>query len=446
MSSNLYTIGLDLGTSSAKGALVSADNTIIAEGTVRVNYRRDAGYIGFDGAAFADDVIGLIRSLAAKLPEGGKVTGIAAVCAAGNTMLLDADIKPLVDVVSWTNDPMQEECDIVFSSVTDPMFFDGDVTRARAGWRFRGAFPLGHLAYLKVRHPDEFARTAKVAMSGEYLLWRLCGKWGIDRSTATPFFLVEQETAKYFQPYLDMLGITEDMLPPVGRSGDVLGALTPEAAEACGLTTECIVHLGSFDHPGGAVASGTVNEGDLLVSCGTSWVCLFPTHDRQMILREQMLCDPFLSPEGCWAGMFSITRVGEIIDRAVELYAGTDADRFDRFYKMADEAGEGAGGVCFDPTEGDLPLPGEATAAQLARAVLEGVGRKLRESMARVEANGISFTRAVMAGGPSRNPICRKIVESVIGIPIEYRYGVSSGAVGAAIMARGDLDKIRNGK
>ena len=97
MSSNLYTIGLDLGTSSAKGALVSADNSIVAEGTVRVNYRRDAGYIGFDGAAFVDDVIGLIRSLAAKLPEGGKVTGIAAVCAAGNTMLLDAESELVSD-------------------------------------------------------------------------------------------------------------------------------------------------------------------------------------------------------------------------------------------------------------------------------------------------------------------------------------------------------------
>ena len=42
-----------------------------------------------------------------------------------------------------------------------------------------------------------------------------------------------------------------------------------------------------------------------------------------------------------------------------------------------------------------------------------------------------------MADGPSRNPICRRLVAEGIGIPVEYRYGASSGAVGAAMLARG---------
>ncbi|MBQ8275367.1 MAG: hypothetical protein IJZ02_01925 [Clostridia bacterium] len=438
MNTSLYTIGLDLGTSSAKGALVAADNTVIAERTVKMNYRTDAGYTGFDAAAFADDVIGLIRELAAALPEGGRVTGIAAVCAAGNTLLCDKDGKPMIDAFSWTCAPMMEEAEAVYYPTIPAEEMTREATRARTGWGFSGSFPLGHLAYLKVHHPELLANAAYVTMSGEYLLYRLCGKWGIDRSTATPFFLLEQETGRWYKPYLDALGITEDKLPTVGRSGDLLGHLTPEAAEACGLDTNCEVRLGSFDHPGGARASNVTEEGDLLVSCGTSWVCFFPVRNRQLILDQKLLCDPYRSPEGCWAGMFSVARVGELIDRAVKLYAGEDDARFDRFYNMAKEAGTGAGGVKIDLKE-ELPAPDGKNNANLARALIEAIAGELRDSMRRIEAEGITFRRAVMAGGPSRNPICRDITAEVIGIPVEYHYGVSSGAVGAAMLARGTV-------
>lgn len=432
MSASRYTIGLDLGTSSVKGALVDSANNIVKEASVKMNYRRDAGYIGFDAAAFVDDVFALIADLAAALPAGERVSGIAAVCAAGNTLLCDKAGTPMLDCVSWTNESMTEEVAAVLQPQFSAEYLSPKATRARTGWPFHGAFPLGHLCYLKTHFPAQFDAAAYVTMSGEYLLWRLCGKWGIDRSSATPFFLLEQETGRWHKPYLDALGIREEQLPTVGKSGDLLGYLTPEAAAATGLDTDCAIHLGSFDHPGGARASDVTEEGDLLVSCGTSWVCLFPVRDRELILRQELLCDPYQSPEGCWAGMFSIAKVGEVLDRAVALYAGTDDARFDRFYTMSN--GASSNGLVIDLTA-PLPLP-NGNEASLARAVLEAIGLRLRESMQNIEKEGISFRRAVMVGGPSRNPICRKITAEVIGIPVEYRYGASSGAVGAAMLAR----------
>lgn len=433
MSTSRYTIGLDLGTSSVKGVLLDADNTVLREASVKMRYRRDAGYIGFDAAVFADDVITLIANLAAARPDGERVSGIAAVCAAGNTLLCDADGNPLIDCVSWLNDDMHDEVASVLHPHLDADYLSPAATRARTGWPFHGAFPLGHLCYLKAHDSDAFSRAAYVTMSGEYLLWRLCGRWGIDRSSATPFFLLEQETGRWHKPYLDALGIDESMLPTVGQTGDLLGHLTPAAAAATGLDTACEVRLGSFDHPGGARASDVTEEGDLLISCGTSWVCLFPVRDREVVLRQELLCDPYRSPEGCWAGMFSIAKVGEVLDRAVEQYAGTDDERFDRFYAMAADASPRGTTVDLN-----APLPeANGDEAALARAVIETIGLTLRDSMRRIEAEGITFRRAVMAGGPSRNPICRKLIEDVLGIPVEYRYGASSGAVGAAMLARG---------
>lgn len=335
---------------------------------------------------------------------------------------------------------MKQEVEAVFGG--SGINLSDDAVRARSGWGFLYTFSLAHLAYLKVHHPAEFSRAAHVAMAGEYLLYRLTGKWGIDRSTATPFYLADQVAGCWYSPYLDALGLREAQLPSLGQSGDTLGCLTPEAAARCGLSTDTTVRLGSFDHPGGAIAGGVIEEGDLLVSCGTSWVCLFPVRDRTVCLREKLLCDPFLSPEGCFAGMFSLVKIGETLDAAIRLYAGEDDDRFDRFYAMAEAAGLGADGLRLDPMNDPLPLPNGNVEA-LARAVVEWIASALRGSMRQIEAYGITFRRAVMAGGPSRNPICRAIVEEIIGVPVDYRFGVSSGAVGAAMIARGDLARLR---
>ncbi len=428
-----YTIGLDLGTSSAKGVLLDAAGKIVAEDSCKMHYREDAGYIGFDAVGFADDVIALIARLAAKRPDDGQVTGIAAVCASGNTVICDEAGTPLCDAFSWTCPEMPTEVNTVLRSVLGEEYLSREATRARTGWPFHDAFPLAHLCYLKVHFPAEFAAAKTVTMSGEYLLWRLCGKWGIDRSTATPFFLLEQETGRWHKPYLDALGLTEAQLPTVGQTGDLLGTLTPEAAAATGLDTDCGVYLGSFDHPGGARASDIREEGDLLISCGTSWVCLFPVMDRALVLRQKLLCDPFLSAEGsAWAGIFSVAQVGTLLDRAIVKYAGEGDDRFDRFYAMADAAAEAA------DLDLEAPLPdANGNEAALCRGVLCAITVRLRAAMANIEAEGIPFRRAVMVGGPSRSPVCRKIVAEMLGIPVEYRFGASSGAVGAALLARG---------
>ena len=153
----------------------------------------------------------------------------------------------------------------------------------------------------------------------EYLLYKMTGKWGIDRSTAVPFYLLEQQTGKWHKPYLDALGITEDKLPTVYESGDLLGNITKEFSEKYGIDEKCKVFLGSFDHPSGAIANNVVKEGELLLSCGTSWVLFFPYKDREKLIENRLLCDTFLSKEkGLWGAMSSVAQVSKNIDRIIE--------------------------------------------------------------------------------------------------------------------------------
>lgn len=430
-----YTIGLDLGTSSVKGVLLSESNDIIAERNLSVNYRVNFGYIGFDADQYCTEIFEMISKLVQKLPAEGVITAISSACASGNTVFCDIENKPLCDAVSWTNESMAKEAEAIFSLD----MIESEKVRRLSGWPFLGTFSLAHLAYIKQKRPDIFRNTAKFAMSGEYLNYCLCGKWGIDRSSATPFYLLDQISGEWHKPYLDALGINNNMLPKVMRTGDVLGTLTEKAAKMCGLTTGTKLVLGAFDHPCAAFASGIVDEGQMLLSCGTSWVCLFPLHNRELIMEQKLLCDIFKAPGGCYAGMFSLPNVGSALKDIMRRCVGETENMHEKFYALAGEAKPGAGGLKIDITADEIPSLAGYLKSQIARAALEGIARALLKSIIRLKESGIHIQTAVMAGGPSQNKICRDIISGILKIPVEHKFGVNSGAVGAALIARGQF-------
>ena len=88
-----YLIGLDIGTSSVKGVLMTEDGKIIktAHGTFCYT-RTDAGGVEIAADNFVNVCFGTIKELA-EVAEG-VIKGICASSASGNLVVLDKDMKP----------------------------------------------------------------------------------------------------------------------------------------------------------------------------------------------------------------------------------------------------------------------------------------------------------------------------------------------------------------
>jgi sugar (pentulose or hexulose) kinase len=194
---------------------------------------------------------------------------------------------------------------------------------------------------------------------------------------------------------------------------------------------------GAFDHPSAARAFNITRPGQLLLSCGTSWVGLLPWDDRDALVEAALLCDPFLSDAGGpWAGMFSVSTVGPVIDAYVASLSppGTDRrEQLKRFDTLAAEAPAGAGGVVIDLARPFSPV--EAPPALVARAVMEAAARALLAHLERLRARGFTFKQAVMVGGAGNSPVWPGIVAESTGL--ELTVGTAhAGAAGAALLAR----------
>ncbi|MEW5814291.1 MAG: FGGY family carbohydrate kinase [Spirochaetota bacterium] len=434
-------IGLDVGTSAVKGVLLSSSGEILWQLRRPTELLRpQPGFVELVPEDHYLSVAGLIKELASKAPAGSRIAAVSMAAASGNTLLLDEESMPLTNIISWLDQRGTGKDKIILPGL------DFDTIHRTVGWGWYGSFPLAHLGWLKKYAPETYAKTSRFAMNNDYLYYRLTGEWGLDPSTATTFYLQDQVKRQWHKPYLEMLRIRENQLSRIMPSGAVLGPVTSQAASDTGLSTDTLVVLGAFDHPCAARGTGTLAEGDLLLSCGTSWVGFYPTFDRGLGLKAQLLVDPFLYPEGPWGVMYSLPGIGVTIDWYIDTFfspQGTpDNDKYVLFNREAQKSSIGADGLTINPFKNIQisireveTLRSNYSAASIGRAVMEGTAFEMRKKLEELSRAGLRAERIAMVGGPSESPVWPSILSTVTGLTLKLINGQTAGAVGAAILA-----------
>ena len=402
----MSTIGLDLGTGAIKGVCWNPKDGILSTASERIPFLHPhEKWAELDPNAYREQVLRIIRELAAASPD--PIDGIAFAAASGNTMLCGPGAAQARDeaqapscartnIISWL-DKRLDWCPPAEWNV-----------REVCGWPAIPVMPLMHLEYFRRECPELLA-TSTVAMNNDWLCWLLCGRHALDYSNGAPFYLFDQRSFTYHKPFLDYYGLKESQLPEMVPSGTTIGTLKPEFAGGT-LTEKTRIVAGSFDHPAGARAAGVTQPGDLLLSCGTSWVGFYAVPKRDDVPAKGELCDTFQAPDGgCWGAMFSVSSIGLDVEQFVCDRFGKGSDRYAAFN---DEAKNDA-----SPSR-----------------------EKMREVVSRFKVRldqHAPFRKIVVSGGPSEGETWPEVMEEVLGLPVELSpYRSHTGAVGAAMLAQ----------
>ncbi|MCK4983407.1 MAG: hypothetical protein KAS17_10820, partial [Victivallaceae bacterium] len=304
----VFLMGLDLGTTAIKGVVMNQNGNIVAESSKNTRFiEPESGWFEIDPEKHYQDICAIIKELTAKTP--GEITALAMAVASGNTLLANADGKPLTNIINWMDQRAVQNPPQVLSNLSVAE------VRQVTGWPCIDSFPLGQLAWLQENQPELYRSASRYCMNSDRLLFRFTGQWLMDYSTATTSHLQEQTTYTYHKKFLDLLNISEDKLSKLVPSACFAGNLKARALADTGLSASTKIITGSFDHPAAARALRVFEPGQLMLSCGTSWVGFFPENDRQKIIDLELLCDPFLAPKcGAWGAIFSVPYIGRTID------------------------------------------------------------------------------------------------------------------------------------
>lgn len=432
-------LGIDIGTSSSKGVLVTEDGRIVARAArPHVTSTPRPGWYEHDADAVWDaDFRALTHELLAAATAPIAAIGISGI----GPCLLPADGggAPLRPAILYGIDTRAGE-QIV--RLTDDL--GADTIRRRAGAPLTSQAVGPKLLWLRESEPDVYASTKYLFMASSYLVHRLTGVYVLDHHSAsqcTPLYDVAEfrwnvDWAEAVAPGL--------ALPELVWPAEVVGRVTAGAAERTGLPEGTPVVAGTIDAWAEATSVGVHAPGDTMIMYGTTLFLIEVVSD--LTISDGVWATAGVRPN-TWNTAATLPTSGAITTWLSKLTA-TD---FETLIAEAASSPPGANGLLLLPHfEGertprfDADMRGALVGLSLAhtrgdiyRAALEGTGFGAREILAAMTAgtDRMSPARIVAVGGGTTGSLWPQIISDVTGLAQELPTETVGACLGDAMLA-----------
>jgi xylulokinase len=428
------TIGLDLGTTAVKAAVLDPRRGVIAQAS-RINRLSSPhpGWAEADPAQWLRNAADAVREVAATVGEHR----IAAIATSG--------MVPAMVAVDHLGVPVRAailQNDARASAEVDELAItlQGQEPLARTGSPISQQSVAPKILWLQRHEPEAWSRTALVVGSYDWLLMALGARDHVERNWALESGLFELAGTPY-EPLLRVAPQIRPILPGPVAGGTPVGELSADAARLLGLRAGIPLVAGGADHVLSAYGAGLSRPGDWLVKLGGAGdilvVSRHPVTDSRFFLDEHPIPGLYL-PNGCMATSGSLVRWVQSLVGSVDL-AGMDEDAGRR------PAGEI---LCLPYFLGektpwnDPDLRGVLaglhlghSASDVYRAALEGVAFGFRHNVESFQDRGLLLERATVTNGGATSLLWKQIHASVLGVPLRTVVGHPGAALGAAALA-----------
>ncbi|MDR2478033.1 MAG: xylulokinase, partial [Treponema sp.] len=428
--------GIDLGTQSCKLVIYDYEKkTIIAQSHAPVDMIADNDGKREQKAEWYDAAL---KTCFDKIDTAAKST-IAAIGVSGHQhsfVPLDEKGKAVYNVKLWSDTSTAPECEELTK-----MAGSEKKLIAKTGLPMRPGYTAPKIQWLKNHKPKAFEKLRYVLLPHNYINYLLSGEYSAedgDASGMAVFDVRERKwssaVCKYISPDL------EKMLPPLIESGALAGRVSKSAAALYGIPEGALVASGGGDNMMSAIGTGTVRDGFLTMSLGTSGT-LFGFSKKPVIDPTGNLA-AFCSSSGGWLPLLCTMNCTVATEELRALF-GLDVKAFDA---LAEKAPLGADGIVILPFfngERTPNLPnGRAsingiTAANfkrenLARAALESAIFGMRIGLEGFNTLGFKAKEIRLTGGGSKSPLWQSIAANVMNLPVRVPASSEAAAMGGA--------------
>ncbi len=438
-------LGLDIGTASAKGVLLTADGVVVASaGSASYPLHRPrAGWVEQDPADWWGAACSVIQKLVGERRSGDRVAAVAVSGQGCACTLVDVDGTVLRPALTWL--------DTRASAETDEMAAAWAPAVEALNGNAIGAYNVEpKLRWLINHEPETVARAAYTLTTTAYVTRCLTDRVVMNHADGGILFAYDAARRDWSHSLLRNVGLPGALYPPLYPCTEVIGQVTRAAADATGLAMGIPVVAGGEDTPSAALSMGVSRPGDTFLSLGTAAVVGVCLSAGQRLREPRLLSYPHVLPElSITSG--SMSSAGGAVEWLMREFGpayGSAADGYTALNQAVAGSEPGAGGLIFLPyLSGELHpildahargvfvgLSGATTRGDIARALLEGSAMAIRHNLTVAAGAGARIKRLVATGGPTRSAEWRQIIADVTGQPLSV---VASGGapVGDALLA-----------
>ncbi|MFM8237472.1 MAG: FGGY-family carbohydrate kinase [Actinomycetota bacterium] len=449
-----HALGIDLGTTNVKVALVTDDGRLVAGAHRPLVTDRHGESAEQDAEATWSAVVDAVRQVTAAAPDAAAAVVAIGICSQYSSIVaVDADARPVAPMLMWQDQRGTDQC-------FDIMLRDEN---AFGLWVERHGIPtigsglsLGHLLHLQIERPEVHARTVAWLEPMDYLTARCTGRITASQHSTYMFQLCDNRRigATAYDPDLVRLaGIDADRLPPLIAVDAPVGPLLPAVAAELGLPASAVVYAGTNDTATAAVATGASTPGRAGLAIGTTSVLVDGVDDFRVDLEHQLFSMPGPTSDG-YVVCAENGLGGKVLEHVLEhvVYAADelgDHRQDDPFAALEEVL------AATDPTDDDvlfLPwlsgalAPGGSDAIRggfvhmslattrrhMVRAVVEGIAHNLGWLLPHVERfTGTPITEIAFTGGAARSDAWCTVLADILDRPV-LALPDSSGAIARA--------------
>jgi xylulokinase len=431
-------IGIDIGTSSSKGVLVSPNGTIVAraERAHGVSTPRP-GWVEHDPeTVWWADFVAIARTLMDAAGDasiaGLGVSGIGPCllpatstgCPLRPAILYGVDTRASVEIAEMTAQ------------------FGAEEILGRGGTPLSSQAVGPKLRWLARHEPEVFAQTEMLLMASSYLVLRLTGEYVLDHHSASQCDPMYDLHAAAWATDWSASIAPQLRLPSLFWPTEVVGTVTAEAAASTGLPAGLPVTAGTIDAWAEATSVGVSSPGDVMLMYGTTMFLIQDVTNPQPHPGLWVTRGVFPGSYSLAAGMATS---GAVTDWLRRLFGGD----FATLVSQAASVPPGSRGLLmlpyfagertpiFDPDARGIiaGLTLSHGQPELYRAALEGTAYGLRHNLSTMKEAGGTPTRIVAVGGGTQGGLWTQIVSDVAGITQELPTETIGACLGDALLA-----------
>ncbi|MFW6409725.1 MAG: xylulokinase [Halanaerobiales bacterium] len=439
-----YLLGLDIGTSGVKALLLSDQGRVAA--TAGEEYplsTPSSGWAEQDPADWWQAVITVINKLLAKNDiNGSEIEAISLSGQMHSSVFVDKNNQVIRPAILWSDTRTDRQCKEIYERVNGLDKLISYVSNPALE-----GFTAPKIMWLKQNEPENYNKVDKVLMPKDYIRFKLTDNIYTEVSDAAGTLLFDVENKKWSEEMIDHLKLDQKILPPVLDSTGVAGEITGTVAKKTGLQKGTPVVAGGADNACGAVGSGIIQPGRVMVSIGSSGVVLAQTEKPSADSKGRIHLFNHALPAG-WYMMGVMLSAGMAFNWLRESVLN-DEYNLAELNQMAASVMPGSEDLLFLPylygertPHGDADaravffgLSGKHKQAHLVRSVMEGVSFGLKDSLRLIEEQGVDIEQIRVIGGGAKSKVWQQILADILGYQISLLNVEEGPAFGAAIIA-----------
>lgn len=311
-------------------------------------------------------------------------------------------------------------------------------------------FTLPKLLWVKKNLPEIYSKIAKIMLPKDYLVFSLTNKIATDLSDASGTMLLDVKNKRWQAELLAAYNISEDILPTLHNSTDVIGSILPKYADSFGINPNCQIVVGGGDQAVAALGSGVCMPNEAILSLGTSGVLFvdIAKYPARVNGNLHLFCDAnqnyhymgvMLSAAQSLKWLANnVYETNDIasLTKEVELKADNHAIFFNPY--LAGERtpiNDPFAKACF------YGLTLNSKRKDLTRAVLEGVGFGIKDIFEEFPKK-LAPKRLRVNGGGTKSLVWLEIIANILDVELDLLETSDAVAYGAALIAANPNSKI----